>query len=122
MHEASLVASLLRQVEALVAQNGGGLVKEIRVSIGPLAGVEPRLFEEAFQRLRTGSVADSSTLAVDHIPLSARCRGCSVEYQSDELTFVCPECGGRNVDVTSGDAVILESFLIIASTETEVSL
>jgi len=121
MHEASLVASLLRQVEDLAAQNGGGFVGEIRVAVGPLAGVEPLLFQEAFQRLRAGSAACSATLAVDLIPLSARCRDCSAEYQSHELTFVCPECDGHNVDVTSGDAVILESFTILTSTEAEVS-
>jgi len=120
MHEASLVAALLRQVAELVAQNGGGRVGEVRVAIGPLAGVEPPLFDEAFRRLRAGSAADSAALAVDLVPLSARCRDCRAEYRSPELTFTCPECGGGDVDVTGGDAVILESITIADSAAAEI--
>ena len=57
MHEASLVASLLRQVDELAAQNGGGRVDQVRIEVGPLAGVEPLLMREAFERLRVGTSA-----------------------------------------------------------------
>jgi hydrogenase nickel incorporation protein HypA/HybF len=121
MHEASLVTSLLRQVEQLAARNGGGRIGEIRVSVGPLAGVEPLLFDEAFQRLRLGSTAKTARLVLDAVPLTARCRDCGGEYRSQELEFACPACNGRNVDVIGGDAVILESFTIEEVSEASVA-
>jgi hydrogenase nickel incorporation protein HypA/HybF len=112
MHEASLVASLLRLVDELVLQNGGGSVAQVRVEIGPLAGVEPILFREAFERLRTGTSAVEAELLVDAVGLTCRCRDCQLEYITDALRFDCPTCSGKNVDVTAGDAVVLHSVTL----------
>lgn len=117
MHEASLVAALLRQVDELASQHGGDRVTAVRVEIGPLAGVEPLLFDEAFRRLRIGTVAADAELIVDAVGLSCRCRDCSAEYATDELSFTCPSCGGRRVDVTSGDAVVLHSVSLTQPAE-----
>ena len=54
MHEASLVESLLEQVQTLVSEHGGGDVEVVEVEIGPLSGVEPELVDLAFQRLASG--------------------------------------------------------------------
>ena len=117
MHEVSLASALLRQVDALVASHGGGCVTEIRVEVRPLAGIEPLLLREAFYRSRTGTSAADAELVIDVVGLSCRCRTCRSEYASDELRFVCPRCQGNDVDVTSGDAVVLQSFTLIPVTE-----
>lgn len=115
MHEASLVAALLRQVDELASQHGVGRVTAVRVEIGPLAGVEPLLFDEAFRRLRTGTVAADAELLVDAVGLTCRCRECRAEFATAALSFTCPTCGGRSVDVTGGDAVILHSLTLAPS-------
>lgn len=112
MHEASLVASLLRQVDELALQNGGGLTAQVRVEIGLLAGVEPILFQEAFERLRAGTSAAEAELVLNTVGLTCRCRDCQLEYVTDELVFACPTCDEKNVDVTAGDAVVLHSITI----------
>lgn len=121
MHEASLVASLLRQVDDLVATHGGGRVTEVRVEAGLLAGVEPLLLCEAFQRLRAGTLAADAELVVDAVGLTCRCRACQLEYVTDELRFVCPTCGGVNIDLTAGDAVVLHSFTLAQPAEATIT-
>lgn len=118
MHEASLVASLLRQIDERVAQNGGGRAVEVRVEVGPLAGVEPLLFDQAFRRLRAGTSSADAELVVEAVGLACRCRDCAAEYVTAELSFTCLSCGGRRVDVTSGDAVVLHSFTLAQPAET----
>ena len=112
MHEASLVASLLRQVNELAAQYQGSWVTEIRVEVGLLAGVEPILFNEAFQRLRADALLSHAELILDAVGLTCRCTACQLEYASEVLTFDCPNCGSAEVDVTSGDSVVLHSVTL----------
>lgn len=121
MHEASLVTSLLRQVDELVVGNGGGQVAEIRIEVGLLAGVESVLLSEVFRRLRVGTVAADAELIVDAVGLTCRCRACQLGYVIDELRFVCPTCGGGDVDVTAGDTVVLHSFTLAQPAEATTS-
>ncbi len=78
MHEASLVKSLLKQLSELVAQHGGGHIREIRVEIGLLAGIEPLLFHEAFQRERSGTLAADAELVIAPVGLTCHCQGCQL--------------------------------------------
>lgn len=109
MHEGSLITSLLRQVAELAAEHRAQSVNEIRIEVGLLSGVEPVLLREAFDRLKTGTVAAGATLAIDAAGLTCRCRGCQLSFTTSEMCFVCPACGVRQVDVTAGDAVLLLS-------------
>jgi hydrogenase nickel incorporation protein HypA/HybF len=120
MHESSLVASLLRQVNELTAEHRALAVTEIRIEIGLLAGVEPVLLREAFDRLRIGTIAAGASLAIDTIGLTCRCRSCQLSYAAPEVRFVCPACGDRHVDVIGGDAVVLVSCALQQSEEAAV--
>lgn len=117
MHETSLVASLLGQVDAIVLAHGGGSAAEVRVEVGLLAGVEPRLLVEAFRRMRVGTSAADAELVIDTVGLTCRCRRCQLEYVTDELRFVCPTCGGVDIELTAGDAVVLHSFTLAQPAE-----
>jgi len=121
MHEASLIASLLRQVDELAAQNGGGRVDQVRIEVGPLAGVEPLLMREAFERLRVGTSSAEAELVIDAVGLTCRCRRCRRDYVTDALRFDCPLCGCGDVDVLSGDRVVLLSSTLAQSVEASTS-
>jgi hydrogenase nickel incorporation protein HypA/HybF len=109
MHEGSLVGSLLRQVAQLAAEHRAQAVREIRIEVGPLSGVEPVLLREAFDRLRVGTVAAGAALVIDAVGLTCHCRNCQLNFTAEEVRFVCPVCGDRRVDVVAGDRVLLVS-------------
>jgi hydrogenase nickel incorporation protein HypA/HybF len=120
MHEDSLVRSLLKQVGEIVADRGGGLVVEVCIEAGPLSGIEPSLFMEVFQRLRDEYCAGGAELRIETVGLSCRCRNCHVDYQLEELGFVCPHCGGAAIEVVAGDAVILKSITLLPADAVEI--
>ncbi len=113
MHESSLIASLLQQVEQLVSAQSGGEVHEISLDIGLLAGVEPVLLREAFERFKQGTVAKDAVLTINSIGVEFQCRACAEHYRRDELRFDCPGCGSTDVSVVAGDCVILNSITLV---------
>jgi hydrogenase nickel incorporation protein HypA/HybF len=110
MHEYSMVRSLLGQVVKIAAENGGGVVKEIRVRCGPLAGVEPLLMKMAFESLRGQWGMDDAELRIVEEPLVADCRGCGDRFEPVKFRFVCPHCGSTDTLVVCGDRTIIESL------------
>ncbi len=112
MHEASLIAALLSQVHDLAAKHESCRIVEVRVEVGPLAGVEPVLLHEAFERLKPGTSAATAELSIDAVGLRCQCRECRQEYETPSCEFVCPHCRATRVDIVSGDAVMLESITL----------
>ena len=110
MHEISLVQVLIEQVHELVASNGGGRVRYVRVELGPLSGVEPAIMASAWERLRNGAGLGDATLVIDEVPLVVLCRTCIRTFQSIRFSFHCPECRGIETETVSGEGVILHSI------------
>jgi hydrogenase nickel incorporation protein HypA/HybF len=111
MHEISLVRSLIRQVEALVSEQGG-TATEIEVSIGPLSGVEPLLVQSAFAQLAPKSRIAGASLRIEETELCAICRDCGNTFSVESFRFLCPACDSRAVEVTSGDGFRLERISV----------
>ena len=112
MHEASLIASVLRQSLAIASASGAGDIVEIHLSIGPLSGVEPTLLATAFERLAPGYGLRAATLCVQERELTAACRACQLEYCVRDFEFTCPTCGSTDADIVAGDAVMIESLTL----------
>jgi hydrogenase nickel incorporation protein HypA/HybF len=110
MHERSLVASLLSQVSEALDENGGGLLRTVCVEIGPLAGVERVLVEEAFRELTPGTPAEGANLVVEEVPLTIQCRDCGTNGAVEHFVFRCRSCGSTRVRVTGGDEFRLMSL------------
>ena len=121
MHEDSLVRSLLRQVDELVADRGGGRVVAVSVEAGPLSGIELALFAEAFHRRRKDHCTAEAELQIEAVGLSCRCRDCTKDYIVEELRFVCPHCGSNAVDVVAGDTVVLNSITLLPAEAAEIT-
>lgn len=113
MHEMSLVRALLQQAQAIAWEHGGLAIAEIRVSMGPLSGVEPQLVASAFEMLAPSRPATAAArLSIDTVPLTARCGACNATFEVQRFRFICPACSSSAVRVLQGDAMILESVTL----------
>ncbi|WP_299465424.1 hydrogenase maturation nickel metallochaperone HypA [uncultured Gimesia sp.] len=112
MHERSLVQNLLRQVEQIVAAEGGGQVAEICVQAGDLSGVEPLLFQMAFADMAPAVFSSSCQLALEVVPVTAVCSQCDHRFEIVDFQFRCPVCQAGSVQVLQGDEVKLISVTI----------
>jgi hydrogenase nickel incorporation protein HypA/HybF len=116
MHEASLVRSLLRQVEELAQRHGARRVTGVRVTVGEFSGVEPDLLVAAFERQIKGTPLDGTRLLLERVELAAQCTACGHEFSVERFDFTCPNCrlpgAGK---MTRGEELMLESLELEAA-------
>ena len=106
MHEYSIVSALMEQVEAAAAERGASAVHRVRVRIGELAGVEPELFDSAFEMCRERTVCESAELEVVHAAAAWSCPSCGRTLETGGI-LRCPVCEVP-ARLASGDEIILE--------------
>jgi hydrogenase nickel incorporation protein HypA/HybF len=106
MHEYSLVEALLQQVEAEARSRNATAVRRIRVRIGPLAGVERRLFASAFDTCRGGTLCSGADLELADDPVAWCCEVCGARIPEGRA-LNCPACEWP-ARLTGGDALVLE--------------
>ena len=82
-------------------------VTRIRVRIGPLAGVVPELLASAFSLAAAGSRMEHAELDLADAPIRVRCQTCGAESEAAMNRLTCAACGDWQVDVTSGEQMLL---------------
>lgn len=109
MHERSLVKGLIEQVLEEGRARGLGRIYEIYLQIGEFSGVEPMLLESAFAEMATEDWDYDVRLIIEVVPLMASCLACDDTFHVEGFRFLCPRCGGGNVQVTAGEEMRLVS-------------
>ena len=77
--------------------------------IGEFAGIEPLLLQSAFDDMAPDVLHPTVTLNWQTAPLRARCTACQDEFPIERFSFVCTQCAGRDVQILSGEQLILVS-------------
>jgi hydrogenase nickel incorporation protein HypA/HybF len=117
MHELAICQSLLREVERTALANGSTEVSAIVVAIGPLSGVEAPLLARAFTVARGGSVAARATLEIRPMPIVVWCKNCAIETRVAANALLCGRCGAWQVDLRSGDELLLMRVELTANAQ-----
>lgn len=65
MHEFSLMADLLRKIETVAQESGPGKIIGIHVKLGALSHISGAHFQEHFEQMVPGTVAEGAQLHVE---------------------------------------------------------
>ena len=104
MHELSIAEAIVVVAERSAK---GRRVAKVEVQVGHLRQVVPSALEFAFELVAEGTCLDGAELEVEEVPASIACRSCGTAGRATEFPFACPSCGGVDVDVTSGDELLV---------------
>jgi len=107
VHELSICQALLAQVTDIAADRGANVVQRIVIEIGPLAGVEPALLEQAFIFARAGSCAADAVLSIKTTSVTVSCMACGARSQTTPNRLRCAACGGYRTQIVAGDELRL---------------
>ncbi len=109
MHEYSLVQSLVGRVESLAREKRATAVHRLVVSVGELAGLDPELFQTAYDTFRAGTVCEGAALELRRVPARWSCPACAREIARGEV-LTCPACGLPARIAPGGDEILLETI------------
>ncbi|SDY27579.1 hydrogenase nickel incorporation protein HypA/HybF [Allochromatium warmingii] len=107
MHELSLCQALLEQVADIAREHGANRVERICLRIGPLAGVEPQLLQQAYPLVAIGTIAETAELVIEPAEIRVRCTRCGAETVATANRLLCGACGAFQTQLISGDELIL---------------
>jgi hydrogenase nickel incorporation protein HypA/HybF len=107
VHEYGLCESVLSVVEDRAA---GRRVQRVRVRVGALHRVAEPAFEEAFNSVSSGTVAQDAAVDVVLVPIRMHCNSCGLDSETDDMYAVCAGCGSADVETEGGDDLMLESI------------
>lgn len=110
MHEMAICCALMDMVTAEVHRRNAGHVCEIRMSIGGLTCLEPRVLVSAFEIASENSELEGATLTVTRHPVRLYCEDCGGERTADRH-FRCSCCQGTNVRLLPGQGMTLDEIV-----------
>ncbi|MGW3041955.1 hydrogenase maturation nickel metallochaperone HypA [Kitasatospora sp. NPDC001159] len=104
MHEMSIAAAVVEQVDEAARQHGAPGVTRVRLQVGELAGVVPEALDFCFELACAGTLVEGAVLDTEPVAARARCAPCALEWAVGMPPDLgCPNCsGGGGVELLSG--------------------
>ncbi|MEU8922052.1 hydrogenase maturation nickel metallochaperone HypA [Kitasatospora sp. NPDC048545] len=103
MHEMSIAAAVVEQVDAAARDHGAPGVARVRLQVGELAGVVPQALDFCFELACAGTLVEGAVLHTEAVEARARCTPCDTEWAVGMPPDLgCPSCSGGGVELLSG--------------------
>jgi hydrogenase nickel incorporation protein HypA/HybF len=111
VHELGIAQNILEIVRQHVPESDARLVRTVKVRVGDFSGVVADSLEFCFSAIVAESPFAAAKMEIERVPTRISCRLCGRVHESDGVDFLCPECGGGDIDILSGrelDVVAIE--------------
>lgn len=105
MHEMGYCAGVLDAVEE---RADGRPVARVGVMVGAFHRISPDAFDQSFQMLAEGTIADGATTKVTVVPAQATCLTCNQSFETQDPAPACPQCHSSDVKTEGGEQLILQ--------------
>ncbi len=112
MHEMSLAEHILQILEEAAARQGFTRVRQVRLEIGMLAGVEVEALRFCLEAVLSGTLAEGAQIEVETPPGTGWCMSCGQTVPMAALHDPCPHCGGHQVQPTGGTQMRVKDLLV----------
>lgn len=111
MHELSVTENVLALATKFAEENHAKKVTDVHLVIGRLSSIIDDSVQFYWDFISEDTLCEGATLHFKRIPAFLRCLDCNNEYKIEELT-PCPECGGYQTRIISGEEFWLDSIEI----------
>ncbi len=104
MHELSIALEILDIVGREARKHGAARVKEVRLRIGDLSGVETGSLSFSFDAVKgEKEMTRDAVLVVESLPVRIRCTPCAEEFSGAGHSVMCPVCRGFDTRLLQGE-------------------
>ena len=112
MHEMGIALQIIEIAKSSLPPDlADARVERINLRVGKLAAVVPSSLRFCFEVAAKGTPLEGAALAIEEVPVDARCNDCGRQWTIEGPVFSCPDCGGGSIEMLSGrelDIVSLE--------------
>ena len=110
MHELGLISAMVKSIETIVKEQGLHEVRKIVLEVGELSGVVPHYMEACYPAAVYKTFMENTVLELETIPGIVRCRDCGREFNAVAQDFHCPVCHGQDMEILSGNDVLIKEI------------
>ena len=111
MHEFSLAAALVEQLQRIAGERHVRRIVEVEVRCGAMQQVVNESLELAFEAASSDTPAAGARLKIVVEDLVVRCRACGHSFSAAIDNYLCPQCKMADVEVLTGRDVVLQSVV-----------
>lgn len=112
MHEMTIATSILDIIEETVRNYNFNQIKEIRLEIGVLSGVEIESLKFCLDVILKNSIAAKSKIIFERPLGQGRCLKCNEIVSIESFYDCCNKCGNYSLQVISGNEMRVKDLLI----------
>jgi hydrogenase nickel incorporation protein HypA/HybF len=114
MHEMGIALQIIEIATAsLPADLGEVRVAAVNLKIGKLAAVVPASLRFCFDVAVKDTPLAGAKLAIEEVPVVARCKDCNARWTIDEAVFICKTCDSGSLEILSGRELDIESIEVV---------
>ncbi len=114
MHEMGIALQIIEIATAsLPADLGEARVVAVNLKIGKLAAVVPESLRFCFDVAVKDTPLAGAKLAIEEVPVVARCKDCNARRTIDEPVFICKTCESGSLEILSGRELDIESIEVV---------
>lgn len=92
MHELSIAAAILDQLEDELAKRPGSKFTKVGLRIGDLAGIDRDCLTFGFESLVKDTHWEPLAVEIETIRRRQRCPKCGHEFEAEHWATACPKC------------------------------
>lgn len=108
----SITQNILDDVEEHLADVPYSKLIDIKIKVGELTALDPASLLFCYDVLTKGTKFEGVPLKIEEVPLTGHCNDCKSEINIENFLFLCGVCGSTNVDIISGEELILSEINI----------
>jgi hydrogenase nickel incorporation protein HypA/HybF len=107
VHELSVTRSLLGLV---LEKAQSRKTTAVNLLVGELSGMVDECLQLYFKLLSEGTVAQGAQLNIRRESPTCHCEDCQHQWPSAQVPVKCPSCGGNDLRMRGGIALLIESI------------
>mgnify|MGYP000018977008 CR=1 FL=1 len=117
MHEMGIALQILEIAQASIpADLAGARVARVNLRVGRLTAVVADSLRFCFEIAARETPLAGAELAIEEVPVTARCGSCGERWTITEPVFLCRSCGGGGLEILSGRELDIVSIEVIDAT------
>ena len=112
MHELSIAQSIVELAEEVALKEKAPSIKSIDIEIGALSGVVVDALEFAMESIVKKTKLEGTKINYLEINGKATCKECQLQFKTNDLLALCPDCGKANFEIIDGKQLRIKSLTV----------